>query len=195
MLSPGTTRSTLSMMQVAGMKDYSSTFQYKVPPPEHHPQPESNPSCSDGGSPPGAAKAPFSGALFPSSLLRLADVPPGRLQQPRRPAGGGPRGSGSDGLLARAGRLREPLEGRALLPGTTRPFSYLLRFLMVLLALAGADLGVPAARPGRADALPAAPGLPAVEGRVRGRFFFFSSPPPWSSCSRTSVLLCRVTRS
>lgn len=29
-LSPGATRSMLSMMQVAGMKDYSSTFQYKV---------------------------------------------------------------------------------------------------------------------------------------------------------------------
>lgn len=30
-LSPGATRSTLSMMQVAGMKDYSTAFQYKVP--------------------------------------------------------------------------------------------------------------------------------------------------------------------
>ena len=29
-LSPGTTRSMLSMMQVAGMKDYSTTFHYKV---------------------------------------------------------------------------------------------------------------------------------------------------------------------
>ncbi|CAF89745.1 unnamed protein product, partial [Tetraodon nigroviridis] len=31
-LSPGATRSVLSMMQVAGMKDYSTAFQYKVPP-------------------------------------------------------------------------------------------------------------------------------------------------------------------
>lgn len=34
-LSPAATRSTLSMMQVAGMKEYSSTFQFKVPSAEY----------------------------------------------------------------------------------------------------------------------------------------------------------------
>lgn len=32
-LSPAATRSMLSMMQVAGMKDYSTTFHYKVQAP------------------------------------------------------------------------------------------------------------------------------------------------------------------
>lgn len=34
-LSPAATRSMLSMMQVAGMKEYSSTFQFKVPSAEY----------------------------------------------------------------------------------------------------------------------------------------------------------------
>uniref|UniRef100_A0A7N6F8I2 glutaminase n=1 Tax=Anabas testudineus TaxID=64144 RepID=A0A7N6F8I2_ANATE len=34
-LSPAATRSMLSMMQVAGMKDYSTTFHYKVQPASH----------------------------------------------------------------------------------------------------------------------------------------------------------------
>lgn len=95
-LSPAATRSMLSMMQVAGMKDYSTTFHYKVQslpalPPlfllQHR-------ACSP------SLCLPARGNV--SSVFRFcfssvcdADVHTSRVQQPRLPAGCGSRRFGA----------------------------------------------------------------------------------------------------
>lgn len=83
-LSPVATRSLLSIMQVAGMKDYSATFNYKVQPIKPNQRRKHILNIY---------------ILLVYILVMIADVRPCCGERRRRPAGCGPRRFRPDGVL------------------------------------------------------------------------------------------------